>query len=89
MKASISSGFYLIILEILKLHIVVALLVLAAVVLYKVEFANQEGFTDPSYTEELCSWSNSLKEIKPVKIKDMDIQEHNCEKEIKQYVIYK
>ena len=33
MKIDISSGFYLIILEILKLHIVVALLVLAAVLI--------------------------------------------------------
>ena len=33
MKVDISSGFYLIILEILKLHIAVALLVLAAVLI--------------------------------------------------------
>ena len=55
--------------------------------LYKIEFANREGFTDPSCTEELCGWNKSLKEIKPMKIKDMDIQEHNREKEKKQYVI--
>ena len=54
---------------------------------YKIEFANREGFTDPSCTEELGGWNKSLKEIKPMKIKDMDIQEHNCEKENKQYEI--
>ena len=55
--------------------------------LYKIEFANREGFTDPSCTEELCGWNKNLKEIKPVKIKDMDTQEHNREKQNKLYVI--
>ena len=55
--------------------------------LYKIEFANWKGFTDPSCTEELCGWNKNLKEIKPMKIKDMDIQKHDHEKENKQYVI--
>ena len=55
--------------------------------LYKIEFANREGFADPSRTEELCEWNKNLREIKPVKIKDMDTQEHNREKQNKQYVI--
>ena len=36
--------------------------------LYKVEFANLEGFTDPSCTEKVCVWNNiSNRDIQPKK----------------------
>ena len=46
-------------------------------VLYKIEFANEKGLTDPTCTEQVCAWNCSSKEIGPIKIKDMNIREHN------------
>lgn len=34
-----------------------------AAVLYKVEFANEKGITDPACTDEACMWNASAKEI--------------------------
>ena len=51
--------------------------------LYKINFANENGWTDPACTDELCKWNTSAKPmIKPMKIKDMDIREHNKENEV-------
>ena len=49
--------------------------VVAAV--YKVEYANEKGLTNPTCTKQLCSWNSSSKEITPGKVKDMVITEHN------------
>ena len=51
--------------------------------LYKINFANENGLTNPACTDELCKWNTSAKQIKPMKIKDMDIREHNSENEEK------
>ena len=45
--------------------------------LYKIEYANEKGLTNPTCTEQLCSWNSSLKEITPRKIKDMVISKRN------------
>ena len=45
--------------------------VVAAV--YKVEYANEKGLTNPTCTKQLCSWNSSSKEITPGKVKDMVI----------------
>ena len=51
--------------------------------LYKINFANENGLTNPACTDELCKRNTSAKKIKPMKIKDMDIREHNRENEEK------
>lgn len=56
--------------------------------LYKVEFANQKGFTDPSCTDKACVWNNtSKKDIQPMKLKDMVFQSHKVVKENPSYAI--
>ena len=42
--------------------------------LYKIDYANQDC-TDPFFSEKLCGWDKSLKEIKQMK-RDTGIQEH-------------
>eukprot|EP00795_Rhopilema_esculentum_P003892 gene3892-15201_t len=43
-------------------------------VLYKVEYANQHGLTNSSYTDVACYWNLSTKkDIGPTKIKDMNL----------------
>ena len=49
--------------------------VVAAV--YKVEYANEKGLTNPTCTKQLSPWNSSSKEITPGKVKDMVITEHN------------
>ena len=39
--------------------------------MYKVEFANEKGLTDPACTDVLCYWNSASKEIAPMKVKDM------------------
>jgi len=40
--------------------------------LYKIEFAGEDGFIDPSCTERACSWNNSSnKDIQPKRVQDM------------------
>lgn len=51
-----------------------------AAVLYKIEFANQRGLNSPACTDESCVWNASAKEIGPMKVKDMNIVEHNRSK---------
>ena len=41
--------------------------------LYKIEFANQKGYTDPACTDQACVWNKASRDIQPRKIKDMDI----------------
>lgn len=55
-------------------------------VLYKKEYANEKGLTTPSCTDTLCSWNSSSKEIQPMKVKDMEIVNHNQEKQCKSRV---
>ena len=46
-------------------------------VLFKVEYANQQGLTNPSCTDVACYWnSSSKKDIGPSRIKDMNVQAH-------------
>ena len=45
-------------------------------VLYKVEFANEKGLTDPACTDQTCIWNKSFKEINPRKVKDISFQAH-------------
>ena len=45
--------------------------------LYKIEYTIEKGLTNPSCTEQLCSWNSSSKEIIARKVKDMVITEHN------------
>ena len=50
-------------------------------VLYKVEYANQHGLTNPSCTDVACYWnSSSKKDIGPTRIKDMNLQAHKLER---------
>ena len=51
-----------------------------AVVLYKLNYANEKGYTKPASTDEICNWNLSSKEINPMKVKDMDILQHNLGK---------
>ena len=45
--------------------------------LYKIEFAGEHGFIDPSCTERACSWNNSSnKDIEPKRVQDVVIVEH-------------
>ena len=46
-----------------------------AAVLYKIVFANENGLIEPSCTEQLCSWNQPSKQVKPLKVKDMIINE--------------
>ena len=55
--------------------------------LYKIDYANEKGFTDPTCTEQLCYWNSSSKDFTPMKIKDMNIVEHNQEKQNKQKIV--
>ena len=54
-----------------------------AAALYKIEFANEKSLTDPACTEKECEWNAAIREIAPMKIKHMDIREHNKEKFMK------
>ena len=46
------------------------------VLLFKIEFAGEHGFIDPSCTERACSWNNcSNKDIQPKRVGDMVIVE--------------
>ena len=45
--------------------------------LYKIEYANEKGLTNPTCTEQLCSWNSSSKEITPRKVKHVNITQHN------------
>ena len=50
-------------------------------VLYKVEYANQHGLTNPSCTEVACYWNSASKnDIEPARIKDMSLQAHKRER---------
>ena len=51
-----------------------------AAVLYKLNYANEKGYTNPACTDEVCNWNSSSKEIHPMKVKDMDILQHNLGK---------
>ena len=51
-----------------------------AVVLSKLNYANEKGYTKPASTDEICNWNLSSKEINPMKVKDMDILQHNLGK---------
>ena len=51
--------------------------------LYKINHANENGLNDPACTDILCKWNASVKEVKPMKIKDMDIKEYNKANEMK------
>ena len=54
-----------------------------AAVLYKIEYANEKGLTNPACTDESCQWNSSAKEICPMKIKDMQLLQHNVGKQEK------
>ena len=55
-------------------------------VLYKVEYANQHGLTNPSCTEVACYWNSSSKnDIGPARIKDMSLQAHKQERPTSSY----
>lgn len=45
-------------------------------VLYKVEYANEKGYTSPSCTDQACAWNKSTKDIEPRKVKDMNFESH-------------
>jgi len=46
-------------------------------VLYKVDFANQKGYSNPSCTEVACYWNEtSRKDVKPQKVKEMNFKIH-------------
>ena len=48
-----------------------------AAVLYKLNNANEKGYTNPACTDEICNWNSSSKETYPVKVKDIDILQYN------------
>jgi len=51
-------------------------------VLYKLQFAVDNGYTNPSCTEIPCSFNNKSKyRVKPMKVKNMDIAKHNVLKQ--------
>ena len=52
-----------------------------AAVLYKIEYANEKGITDPACTEQLCNWNTAAKSVTPMKVKHMEIIEHNKSKD--------
>ena len=49
-------------------------------VLCKLNYANEKEYTNPACTDEICNWDLSSKEIHQIKVKDMDILQHNQEK---------
>ena len=51
-----------------------------AAVLYKLNYANEKGYTNPACTDEVCNWNSSSKEIHPMKVKDTDILQRNLGK---------
>ena len=51
-----------------------------AAVLYKLSYANEKRYAKPACTDEICNWNSSSKEIHPMKVKDMDILQHNLGK---------
>ena len=54
--------------------------------LYKAEFANQQGLTNPSCTEMACYWnSSSKKEVEPKRVKDMNFQAYKLNKSTTQF----
>ena len=48
-----------------------------AAVLYKLNNANEKGYTNPACTDEICNWNSSSKETYPVKVKDINILQYN------------
>ena len=48
-----------------------------AAVLYKLSYANEKWYAKSPCTDEICNWNSSSKEIHPMKVKDMDILQHN------------
>lgn len=51
-------------------------------VLYKVQFGNERGYTSPTCTEVPCTFNDKRKkQIKPMKVKYMDLVKHNVLKQ--------
>ena len=48
--------------------------------LYKLNYANEKGYTNPTCIDEIRNWNSSSKEIHSMKVKDMDISHHNLGK---------
>ena len=57
-----------------------------AAVLYKIEFANEKGIKNPACTDQICIWNSSAKKVGPMKVKGMNITEHNRTKKETQTV---
>ena len=55
-----------------------------AAALYKIEYANEKGITDPACTDEACQWNTAAKEVTPLKVKDMHLVMHKRGKSEKQ-----
>ena len=55
--------------------------------MYKVEFANEKGLTDPACTDVLCYWNSASKDIAPMKVKNMEIVQHNQKKQTKKSTV--
>ena len=48
--------------------------------LCKLNYPNEKEYINPACTDEICNWNSSSKEIHRIKVKDMDILQHNQEK---------
>ena len=57
-------------------------------ILYKIEYANGHGLVDPACTDKACAWNKSTeREVRPRKIRDVDIEKHESDKRTKKRVV--